>query len=128
MALYINQGSGNWGSGTLYFDNFKFLANYDTYIEEKEVLQIPENYILYQNYPNPFNSTTTIQYNVPETGHIKLAIFNTNGQLIKILLDSQQDAGRYTISWDGSDVASGLYFIRMQAGNFEMTRKCLLLK
>ena len=128
MILSIDKGSGDWGNGTLYFDNFKFLANYDTYIEEKEVRQIPENYILYQNYPNPFNVTTAIQYDLPKSSHVTIAIFNETGQLIKILLDSQQDAGRYRISWDGSDVASGLYFIRMQAGNFEMTRKCLLLK
>jgi len=128
IALNINQGSGNWGNGTLYFDNFKFLADYETYIEEKEVLQIPENYILYQNYPNPFNSTTTIQYDVSEPSQVTIAIYNAKGQRIEILVNSQRDAGRYTISWDGSTVASGLYFIRMQAGNFEMTRKCLLLK
>ncbi len=90
--------------------------------------KIPSAYSLSQNYPNPFNATTTIQYDVPEFSHVTIAILNANGQLIEILVDSQRNAGRYTISWDGSNVASGLYFIRMQADNFEMTRKCLLLK
>lgn len=100
------------------------IVNFDNASSAK----IPSNYFLAQNYPNPFNATTTIQYDVSEPGHIKVAMFNENDQLIQVLVDSQQNGGRYAISWDGSNVASGLYFIRMQAGNFEMTRKCLLLK
>ena len=69
-----------------------------------------------------------IQYDLPESGYVTIAIFNEKGQLIENLIDSQQEAGQYTISWDGPNVTSGLYFIRIQAGNFEITRKCLLLK
>jgi len=65
---------------------------------------------------------------VVKPSHVTIAIFNANGQLIEILIDSQRDAAQYTISWDGSDVASGLYFFRMQADYYEITKKCLLLK
>lgn len=128
MALYINQGTGNWGSGTLYFDDFNFLSNYQTDVEKDNPNQIPQTFQLFPNYPNPFNAITMIKYEVPEPSHVTIAIYNVTGQLIKTLFNSQRNAGQYTIYWDGSELASTLYFIRMRAGNFKMTRKCLLLK
>ncbi|HEX9974289.1 MAG TPA: DUF5060 domain-containing protein, partial [bacterium] len=106
-------------------DTVSIEITYPSAVENFSSAQMPSEYSLSQNYPNPFNATTTMQYDVPEPSHVTIAVFNANGQLIKILVDSQRDAGQFTISWDGSSVASGLYFIRMQAGNFKMTRKCL---
>lgn len=113
-------------SSGLIADTLNIVIHKLLYIDNFE--QIPQAFKLYPNYPNPFNSTTTIQYDVVEPSHVTIAIFNANGQLIEILIDSQRDTGQYTISWDGSDVASGLYFFRIQADYYEITKKCLLLK
>jgi len=113
-------------SSGLIADTVNIVIHKFLYIYDFE--QIPQTFNLYPNYPNPFNSTTTIQYDVVKPSHVTIAIFNANGQLIEILIDSQRDAGQYMISWDGSDMASGLYFFRMQADYYEITKKCLLLK
>jgi len=115
-------------SPSILADTVAIEITYPSAIDDFSSITIPPNYSLSQNYPNPFNATTTIQYDVPDPSHVTIAIFNENGQLIEILVDSQQDAGRYTVSWDGSNVASGLYFIQMQANDYEITKKCLLLK
>jgi len=93
----------------------------------------PSSYSLYQNYPNPFNSSTEIRYQIPEDSYVSLKVFNTLGQEVRSLVDRNQKANRYTVLWDGLDdrsqeVASGLYFCRLKAGDFSKTRKMLMLK
>ncbi|MCK4597733.1 T9SS type A sorting domain-containing protein, partial [bacterium] len=88
---------------------------------------------LHQNYPNPFNASTEIRYQIPEDGHVTLKIFNTLGQELRILLDVHQKAGEYGVLWDGRDargreVASGLYFCRLRAGEFGKTIKMVLVR
>ncbi len=89
---------------------------------------IPNKFSLSQNYPNPFNANTMIRYDVAITGPVRLTIFNLLGQRVATLLDQRQLAGTYTISWDASNLPSGLYFCRMEAANFMQTRKMLLVK
>jgi hypothetical protein len=94
---------------------------------------LPEVYVLHQNYPNPFNASTEICYGIPEDGHVVLSIFNSLGQRVRALVDSEQRAGEHVIVWDGrddlrQDVASGLYFCRLRAGKFTQTVKTILLK
>ncbi|MCB0299353.1 MAG: T9SS type A sorting domain-containing protein, partial [Calditrichaeota bacterium] len=94
---------------------------------------IPGSYELAQNYPNPFNPTTTISYQLPENSAVKLQIYNTLGQIVATLVSGNQQAGSYTVSWDGTSqsgekVASGVYVYRLQAGAFSQTRKMMLLK
>jgi hypothetical protein len=94
---------------------------------------LPESYILYQNYPNPFNVSTEICYGIPKDGHVVLSIFNSLGQRVRALVDVEQRAGEHVIVWDGrddqrQDVASGLYFCRLRAGEFTQTVKMILLK
>jgi len=88
---------------------------------------------LSQNYPNPFNPQTTIQYSLAEGCHVMLKIYNIAGQLIKILINEYQQAGSYTIIWHGDndvgeEVARGLYFYQLQAGDFVSTKKMVVLK
>jgi hypothetical protein len=97
------------------------------------VAELPEDFALFQNYPNPFNANTEIRYQIAEDGHMTLKVFNTLGQEVKILLDSEQKAGDYVVIWDGRDergreVASGLYFCRLQAGNISKTIKMVLVR
>jgi hypothetical protein len=75
---------------------------------------IPTVYSLNQNYPNPFNPSTTLSYNLPMNSHVKLHIFNVLGQQIAELVNTEQSAGTYRVTWSGN-VASGLYFYRLEA-------------
>ena len=85
-------------------------------------------YELSQNYPNPFNPQTMIRYGLPEDAQVRLVVYNVAGQKIKTLVNEEQEAGYHECIWDGKDVASGIYFYRLQAGDFVQTRKMVLLK
>jgi hypothetical protein len=94
---------------------------------------LPGIYMLHQNYPNPFNASTEICYGIPKAGQVVLSIYNSLGQKVRTLVDSEQRAGEYGIIWDGrdnlgQDVASGLYFCRLRAGKFTKTIKMTLVK
>ena len=95
--------------------------------------QQPESYSLSQNYPNPFNPITEINYALPKDGNIKLTVHNTLGQKVVTLVDERQTAGYRLVCWDsksqsGNEVSSGIYFYRLQAGDFVQTRKMILLR
>jgi len=88
---------------------------------------------LAQNYPNPFNPVTTISYDVARRGPVRISIYNAAGQLVRTLVDEMREAGRYTKVWDGRDnqgvkTGSGVYFCRMESGDFNRTRKMVILR
>jgi hypothetical protein len=94
---------------------------------------VPTTYQLSQNYPNPFNPETTIRYALPKDGKVQLKIFNISGQLVKTLVDGELNAGHYSATWRGRDendrsVATGIYFVQMQAGDYRQVRKLVLIK
>ncbi len=98
-----------------------------------EIETRPEVYALRDNYPNPFNPETIIKYQLPEATDVRLEIFNVVGQLVSTLVAEPQKAGRYTVQWDstndsGQPLSSGIYFYRLQAGEFHQVDKMLLLK
>jgi alpha-N-arabinofuranosidase len=86
------------------------------------------HYSLYQNYPNPFNPTTTIFYSIPQTQKVTLRIYNILGVEITTLVSEQQLVGDYEVEFDGTNLSSGVYFYRIQAGDFFDTKKLILLK
>jgi len=93
----------------------------------------PKSYHLEQNYPNPFNPSTTIRYELPAHSTVQLAIFGVDGKLVRVLASGAKPMGRYEATWDGRDangspVASGVYFYRLNAGSFSETRKMVLMK
>ena len=93
----------------------------------------PSTFGMMQNYPNPFNPETEISYSLPEAAQVRLTVYNMLGQKVKTLVDEYQAAGRKTVSWDGTDergnkAASGIYFYRVKAGEFEDTKKMILMK
>jgi hypothetical protein len=88
----------------------------------------PETFSLTQNFPNPFNPATTIRYSMPNRSQVLLTVYNTVGQKVATLVQEQQEAGSYEVKFDGSALASGVYFYRLQAGSFMQTRKLLLLR
>jgi photosystem II stability/assembly factor-like uncharacterized protein len=86
------------------------------------------SFSLFQNYPNPFNPSTTIKYSVSETGVVTLSIYDLLGSEVIKLLEEEKPAGEYELKWNASGYPSGVYFIRMQAGQFSDMRKLLLMK
>jgi len=91
---------------------------------------VPNDFYLQQNYPNPFNPLTTIAYGLPRDEKVTLTIFDMLGRKVKTLIDEPQKAGRYTFTFDAAKykMASGIYFYRIQAGEFTRTRKMLLIR
>ncbi|MCU0344321.1 MAG: T9SS type A sorting domain-containing protein [Ignavibacterium sp.] len=91
-------------------------------------LGAPKKFELSQNYPNPFNPTTTIKFNLPEAGNVKLTLFNILGQELKTLVNEFKESGVHTINFDASDLNSGMYIYKLEAGSFVQTRKMTLVK
>jgi photosystem II stability/assembly factor-like uncharacterized protein len=89
---------------------------------------IPLSFSLKQNYPNPFNSKTTIKYSIAERSNVEIYIYNTIGQLIKSFIKKNQKAGIYSIQWDASNCASGIYLYQIKTDQFVNTKKMVLLK
>jgi hypothetical protein len=89
---------------------------------------VPTAYALNQNYPNPFNPNTEISYAIPAQTHVTLKIYNLLGQEIATLVDQVKVAGRHTISWTATDIASGVYFYRLQTDDFSATKKMVFMK
>ena len=89
---------------------------------------IPDRFSLGQNSPNPFEATTEIRYDLPRACHVRLDVYNSLGQKVATILDADQAPGRRSVSWDARSVAGGLYFYRLQAGEFSDQRKMILLR
>jgi len=101
--------------------------------EEVDYVQLPKEFDLRQNYPNPFNPTTVIEYALPKASEVKIHIYNILGQKVRSLVDEPQEPGYKTIHWDGKDDngnegSSGVYFYRIEAGDFVKCKKMTLLK
>jgi hypothetical protein len=94
----------------------------------KNEVGVPREYSLTQNYPNPFNPATIIEYAVAGNVQTTLAIYNVLGQEVATLVDDVQQPGVYTVEWDASAAASGVYFYRLTAGDFSATRRMILMK
>jgi PKD repeat protein len=90
--------------------------------------QLPGRFNLSQNHPNPFNPTTTIAYSLPESGQITLKVYNLLGHEVKTLVNGWKDAGDYEVTFDAEYLASGIYFYRLNAGEYVETKRMLLLK
>jgi len=115
LVCYI----GDYPSGIIDSSYFYF---------SKEVPPPPRNYALSQNYPNPFNATTMVNYQLPVDGYVKLEVYNMLGQKVATLVDSRQQTGYRSVTWDASNISSGLYFYKLTAGDFTETRRMMLVK
>jgi hypothetical protein len=109
------------------------LSGYDIPSGTGDKLSDPAGFALEQNLPNPFNPATRIEFHVPATAEISLAIYDVRGRLVTMLVNGISEPGSYTVSWDGTDaggqrVSSGVYFYRLRSGQFAHTRKMVLLE
>ena len=99
------------------------------YSDEVEVDVVePVTFNLKQNYPNPFNPTTNINYSVPEAGNVRLSVYNTVGEEIAVLVNGYSEAGRFNVTFDASNLPSGVYLYKLQSANIVQTKKMMLLK
>ncbi len=108
----------------VYENNF---TNLPVHVEQSRE-SIPLQFSIEQNYPNPFNPTTSITYQLPQNAHVKLVVYNSLGQVVRTLVDENKSAGRYSITFNASNLPSGVYFYRIQAGDYVSVKKMLLMK
>ncbi len=113
-----------YNSNSLYIK----LTDDPTIIEDDEEKNLPTEFALNQNYPNPFNSTTTIKYNLPINVHVTLSLYDVLGREVLTLVDEQSKAGYHYAILDASRFSSGVYFYRIQVGQFSQAKKFILLR
>ena len=89
---------------------------------------LSSEYKLNQNYPNPFNPSTIISYNIPKEGFVTLKVFNILGAEVATLINNNQNAGAYEITFDASNLTSGIYFYKIDAGGYSNVKKLILMK
>ena len=130
--LWIGQGGGvnfNLGFGPLPGDTVRLRYNQAGCLDRE--LNSSENPVVYdlaQNYPNPFNPVTTIKYAVPEDAVVKITVYDLSGKEVAVLVNEFKKVGFYSAVFNASNLPSGVYFYRMQAGNFSQTKQMILVK
>ena len=106
--------------------------DYDGSFEYSDIVDVsisgPTEFSLSQNYPNPFNPSTTIEYSIPESGNVKLKVYNSLGEEVETLVNKFEEAGTYKINFDASSITSGIYFYKLDIGSHSQVKKMILLK
>ncbi|MGE5436259.1 MAG: T9SS type A sorting domain-containing protein [Syntrophothermus sp.] len=141
LAFVNGQGSLNTATNYTYNDNNLSAAKY--YYRLKQIdhdgsftysnsifvdLENNLQFVLEQNYPNPFNPTTLIEYNLPDNNNVKLLVYNSLGETVQVLENSYKQSGSYKIYFNASELPSGIYFYKLEAGSFSQMKKMILMK
>jgi hypothetical protein len=125
--LYIWHIRASNGLGrSLWSSTFGFRTVTSVEVATEETL--PLSYGLSQNYPNPFNPTTSLRFSIPASGLVVIKVYDMLGREVTTLVNEEMQIGTYTVSWNATQVASGVYYCRMVAGSFIETRRMLLLR
>ncbi|MBK9405439.1 MAG: T9SS type A sorting domain-containing protein [Ignavibacteria bacterium] len=104
-------------------------GNYEYFsLNSDVIIATPKNFFLGQNYPNPFNPSTVINYNIPQDSYVKIKLYDNTGREVRTLLSEFISAGYYTINFNASDLASGIYFYNINAGEYTATNKMMLVR
>jgi len=119
---YMWQSLNLWGDPSI-------ILNYSTVTSvDNDITTVPNEYLLSQNYPNPFNPSTRISWQSPVSSHQTLNVFDILGNEIATLVNEYKPAGKYEVDFDGSRLASGIYFYKLTAGNYSKVMKMMLLR
>jgi len=110
-----------------YLNSIKQTVDNSTSVKDNSS-NLPSEFNLSQNYPNPFNPTTEIKYSIAKNSQVTLKVYNLLGQEVALLVSQQQNSGNYTVSFNATKLASGVYMYRIQAGDFSLTKKMTVLK
>lgn len=133
----LQDAGGVWTSGDIgdpaLVTNPGDINSFPTATDFEGIDALPSNFVLSQNYPNPFNPSTKISYFLPEASSVKLEVYNSLGQLIRVLADADLVAGSHVAFWDAQDqfghkVSSGIYIYRISAGTFTEAKRMVLMK
>ncbi len=120
----LNSGAYNYRLKQIdYNGNFEYFE-----LNGVVTIGLPEKFSLAQNYPNPFNPTTTIVYGISNEGPVSLKIYDNTGKEVMTLVNESKPAGFYTVTFSGSELSSGMYFYKLESGNFVTTKKMVLMK
>ena len=119
---------GSENSGILYFDDFRAVNKISVDVKDENLSGMPLSYTLEQNFPNPFNPTTQIKFGIPQSGFVKLEVYNLLGQKISTLVNGELNSGYHSINFDAKDLSSGIYIYTLSVNNFKSSRKMILLK
>lgn len=128
---YVDDFSDYFFTGIVYYrlKQIDFDGKF-TYSDEikLDVDLTAKDYVLHQNHPNPFNPTTVISFGIPKAGMVTLKIFDNLGREVQTLVNEEKPAGTFRVEFDGSNLASGIYYYRLQSGSFISTKKFVLMK
>jgi hypothetical protein len=122
LRIYVDLGSDGTNDDSLEIGNVVAAD------EERGSLVLPLEYNLAQNYPNPFNPSTTIRYSLPVRSHVTLTVYNSLGQQVATLVEGEMEAGYHDVNFDASNLASGVYLYRLNAGDYVQTRRLVVLR
>jgi len=100
----------------------------DIATDVKEINTLPTEFALNQNYPNPFNPSTTINFAIGKASNVKLTVYNILGQKVATLVDNFMNTGAYEVKFNANHLSSGVYFYTIEAGDFRVNKKMMLLK
>ena len=126
-VLFTWSDARNDGDGyDIYGSIFKLSILTD--VNEKIKNNLTNSFYLFQNYPNPFNPITTIRYEIPKQSKVELVVYNILGDEVAVLINGEKVPGSYDVKFDGSKLASGVYFCRLKVGEYSQTKKIVLLK
>ncbi len=127
-SVVVNADAGYSNSGSPLSGSANFTINYSLLGVTVDTDVQPSNYILEQNYPNPFNPATTIRYSLPDAGTVSLKVYNLVGQEVATLINGYQPVGQYNVTFNGSNLSSGVYFYRLESGSYNVVKKMMLVK
>jgi len=126
-ATYLVRSDGTARPALLWLA--QYINDHPVGIKESATIdKIPSKYELKQNFPNPFNPTTNIRYSIIKTSKVTLKIFDILGREVQTLVNTVQSPGQYTVTFNAQDLANGVYFYQLNAGDFTTTKKLMLLK
>ncbi|MDZ7291765.1 MAG: YCF48-related protein, partial [candidate division KSB1 bacterium] len=125
-AIYFTAAETGWGAGVI-GAVLKFSGG-TTAVSERTSDQMPVQFILRQNYPNPFNPSTVISFELPVSSRVTLKVFDVNGREVATLIDGHLAAGNHSAMFKPRDLAGGIYFYQITAGQFSETHKAVLMK
>lgn len=129
LTIFVGQHSPSQGStysGSIFFDNLHLRFNDITHASRD--IGSPRRMSLYQNFPNPFNPTTTIRYATAFGGVVRIDLYNVLGQSVRSIMSDFVPAGEHSMTLSSGGLSGGIYFYRLQAGDFSVTRKLVIVK
>ncbi len=126
ISISISPAENIHSGSEYYIDDLSFSGI--TAVDANKVITTAKNFRLEQNYPNPFNPSTIINYSIPRATFVTLNVYNVLGEKVETLVSENKPAGNYSVNFNASKLSSGVYFYRINAGNFIQTKKLMVLK